>query len=173
MGLFLQKTNITRDYLEDVTATPPRIFWPRAIWSKHAPRVDALHQGGRAAALGALNEMVTNAVLHAEDCLDFLDALREPSVFAFCAIPQVMAIATLALCYNNYNVFRREVKIRKSEAVLLMTTSTTMGAVVRHFDAYAAVMQADVPAADPNAPAMRTALARLRAKCAAHPRYAQ
>ena len=26
-------------------------------------------------------------------------------VFRFCAIPQVMAIGTLALCYNNHEVF--------------------------------------------------------------------
>jgi farnesyl-diphosphate farnesyltransferase len=32
MGLFLQKTNITRDYLEDVTAVNPRIFYPKDIW---------------------------------------------------------------------------------------------------------------------------------------------
>jgi farnesyl-diphosphate farnesyltransferase len=38
-------------------------------------------------------------------------------VFKFCAIPQVMAIATLDLCYNNYEVFKREIKIRKGLAV--------------------------------------------------------
>ena len=26
-------------------------------------------------------------------------------VFRFCAIPQVMAIGTLAMCYNNHEVF--------------------------------------------------------------------
>jgi hypothetical protein len=36
MGLFLQKTNIIRDYLEDISEQPPRIFWPREIWSKYA-----------------------------------------------------------------------------------------------------------------------------------------
>lgn len=30
MGLFLQKTNIIRDYLEDINEK--RIFWPRAVW---------------------------------------------------------------------------------------------------------------------------------------------
>src|SRR5687768_14755887 len=32
MGLFLQKTNIIRDYKEDVEAVHPRIFYPEAIW---------------------------------------------------------------------------------------------------------------------------------------------
>jgi farnesyl-diphosphate farnesyltransferase len=53
MGLFLQKTNIIRDYLEvrqcpcrvnlpvssaapqDIMEEPaPRMFWPKAVWSK-------------------------------------------------------------------------------------------------------------------------------------------
>ena len=33
-GLFLQKVNITRDYLEDLEQN--RIFWPREIWSRYA-----------------------------------------------------------------------------------------------------------------------------------------
>ena len=37
-----------------------------------------------------------------------------------------MAIATLALCYNNKNVFRGVVKIRKGEAVRLIMESTNM-----------------------------------------------
>ena len=37
-----------------------------------------------------------------------------------------MAIATLALCYNNKDVFRGVVKIRKGEAVQLIMESTDM-----------------------------------------------
>jgi Squalene/phytoene synthase len=40
MGLFLQKTNIIRDYLEDIVEEPaPRMFWPREVWGKHADRL--------------------------------------------------------------------------------------------------------------------------------------
>lgn len=40
MGLFLQKTNIIRDYLEDILEEPaPRMFWPREIWGKYAERL--------------------------------------------------------------------------------------------------------------------------------------
>jgi farnesyl-diphosphate farnesyltransferase len=40
MGLFLQKTNIIRDYLEDIVEEPaPRMFWPREIWGKHATQL--------------------------------------------------------------------------------------------------------------------------------------
>lgn len=42
-----------------------------------------------AEAVECLNEMVTNALSHVEDCLKYMSALREPFVFRFCAIPQV------------------------------------------------------------------------------------
>ena len=40
-----------------------------------------------------------------------------------------MAIATLALCYNNKEVFQKMVKIRKGEAVQLIMQSTTLNSV--------------------------------------------
>ncbi|XP_068485299.1 squalene synthase-like [Phaseolus vulgaris] len=49
---------------------------------------------------------VTKALMHAEDSLIYMSALRGSSIFRFCAIPQIMAIGTLALCYNNIEVFR-------------------------------------------------------------------
>ena len=40
-------------------------------------------------AVQCLNDMVTNALMHAEDCLKYMSALRDPAIFKFCAIPQV------------------------------------------------------------------------------------
>lgn len=40
-----------------------------------------------------------------------------------------MAIATLAACYNNKQVFRGVVKIRKGQAVTLMMDATNIQAV--------------------------------------------
>ncbi len=37
-----------------------------------------------------------------------------------------MAIATLALCYENKSVFKQVVKIRKGEAIQLIMESTSM-----------------------------------------------
>ena len=42
---------------------------------------------------------------HAPMCLAYMAQLRDRDIFRFCAIPQVMAIGTLALCYDNHAVF--------------------------------------------------------------------
>jgi len=41
-------------------------------------------------------------------CIKYMKGLRDRDVFRFCAIPQIMAIGTLALCYNNGQVFEGE-----------------------------------------------------------------
>ncbi|KAG4160530.1 hypothetical protein ERO13_D01G003500v2 [Gossypium hirsutum] len=115
MGLFLQKTNIIRDYLEDINEIPKsRMFWPRQIWSKYVKKLEDLKdEENSVKAVQCLNDMVTNALLHVDDCLKYMSALRDPAIFRFCAIPQIMAIGTLALCYNNIKVFRGVVKMRR------------------------------------------------------------
>lgn len=86
----------------------------------------------QASALNALNHLVCNAMELFPDCLEFLSKLRNPSVFAFCAIPQAMALATLNLVYNNPNIFRPlspsskscGVKIRKGQACWILNNCT-------------------------------------------------
>jgi hypothetical protein len=68
--------------------------------------------------------MILNALDHADECLFYLAGLREQSVFNFCAIPQSMAIATLELCFQNYSMFERNIKITKGQACQLMLEST-------------------------------------------------
>ena len=123
MGLFLQKTNIIRDVRED--ADDKRIWWPREIWSKHVDNFDDLFKPEyKQAALECQSEMIWNALCHADDCLFYLAGLKEQSVFNFCAIPQGMAIATLALCFQNYAMFQRNIKITKGQACQIMVDST-------------------------------------------------
>ena len=52
-----------------------------------------------------------------------------PPLFHHSFGKQVMAIATLAACYNNAQVFRGVVKIRKGLAVTLMMEAKNMRAV--------------------------------------------
>lgn len=117
MGLFLQKTNIIRDYLEDINEEPaPRMFWPKEIWGRYVERLEDLQSvEHHDQALACLNHMILNALQHAENCLRYLSELRSPAIFRFCAIPQVMAIGTLAACVNNHEVFEGVVKMRRGE----------------------------------------------------------
>ncbi|KAB1255953.1 Squalene synthase [Camelus dromedarius] len=116
MGLFLQKTNIIRDYLED--QREGREFWPREVWGKYVKKLgDFAKPENVDVAVQCLNELITNTLHHIPDVITYLSRLRNQSVFNFCAIPQVMAIATLAACYNNQQVFRGVVKIRKGQAI--------------------------------------------------------
>jgi farnesyl-diphosphate farnesyltransferase len=49
-----------------------------------------------------------NALEHLPQCIEYMEELQDPQVFRFCAIPQAMAVGTLALCYNNGAVFEGE-----------------------------------------------------------------
>lgn len=167
MGLFLQKTNITRDYLEDVTAVNPRIFYPKDIWGKYAKNIGDLKEPeNKEQALQCLNEMVTNAMAHINDCLDYMMLLTHPNVFKFCGLPQAMAIATLARIYNNYDVFKREVKIRKGEAVQIMMYGGNYETIISYFVQYIKELEDKIPESDPNAEKMRHYIAVARARIA-------
>ena len=122
MGLFLQKTNIIRDYLEDINEEPaPRMFWPKEIWGMYGETLESFKKDENSSnALACLNHMVANALSHVDTCLEYLSKLQDPSIFAFCAIPQVMAIGTLEACYNNHGVFTGVVKMRRGETAKIM-----------------------------------------------------
>lgn len=117
MGLLLQKTNILRDVREDIDDA--RFFWPRSVWEKHG----FTHPGQlrelerRKDAMWVLSAMTLDALRHCCDSLDYLALLKCQSVFNFCAIPAVMAVATLSVCFMNPAVFDKNVKIRKAQAV--------------------------------------------------------
>ena len=140
MGLFLQKTNIIRDYLEDLDAG--RTWWPEEIWSKYASDLSWFkHHPTDAKSLACLQHMVTDALAHVPDCIDYLMRLRNPQVFAFCAIPQVMAIATLCEVSGNCEVFMRNVKIRKGLGARIMLESHTLRQCNAWFRSFAMEMK--------------------------------
>ncbi|XP_006362006.1 squalene synthase [Solanum tuberosum] len=153
MGLFLQKTNIIRDYLEDINEVPKcRMFWPREIWSKYVNKLEDLkYEENSVKAVQCLNEMVTNALSHVEDCLTYLFNLRDPAIFRFCAIPQVMAIGTLAMCYDNIEVFRGVVKMRRGLTAKVIDRTKTMADVYGAFFDFSCMLKSKVNNNDPNA----------------------
>ncbi len=152
MGLFLQKTNIIRDYLEDYV--DGRAFWPQEIWKKYAPTGklgDFALAENQTVALHCLNELVTNALQCIPECLQYMELLKTEEVFRFCAIPQVMAVATLGALYNNPKVFTGVVKIRKGQAAQLMLDTKTLGGLHKWFYLTCSDILARVPSTDPNA----------------------
>ncbi|CAF1077076.1 unnamed protein product [Brachionus calyciflorus] len=119
MGLFLQKTNIIRDYAEDVEKK--RYFWPEEICSEFTTNYIEFLGKPCDNAMRLLNTMVNDALRHFNECINYLKSLNEISVFKFCSIPQVMALATLELVFNNELVFSSNVKLEKSESLKIFS----------------------------------------------------
>eukprot|EP00300_Choanocystis_sp_HF-7_P042318 c9070_g1_i2.p2 GENE.c9070_g1_i2~~c9070_g1_i2.p2 ORF type:complete len:414 (+),score=85.81 c9070_g1_i2:116-1357(+) len=166
-GLLLQKTNITRDYLEDII--DGRIFWPRAIWERYAASLDHFKLPEyRAQALQALNHMICNAIEHVPDTLEYIAGLKNLQVFRFVAFPQVMAIATLARCYNNGGVFEGAVKIRKGETAKIFLGTADMDDVYRWFLIFVDEMRRKIAPSDPVTPRLTQLLDKIAALCLEH-----
>lgn len=152
MGLFLQKTNIIRDYLEDYC--DGRTFWPQEIWKQYTTSNDLgelRDPANQTKALHCLNHMILNALECIPECLEYMQLLRHKQIFNFCAIPQVMAIATLADIYNNPQVFTGVVKIRKGLAVKMIYETTDMVNLHKWFYVLTKRIYENIPEKDPNA----------------------
>lgn len=167
MGLFLQKTNIIRDYLEDIVEEPaPRMFWPKCVWSKYAKDLDAFqYPQNRVKAVHCANHLITNALEHAGDSLTYMQELKNIDVFRFCAIPQVMAIATLAECYENGKIFEGVVKIRRGLSARIMLECLDIFDVARMFKGYADQLESKIKDSDPNSTKTRKQLASVHKRC--------
>ncbi len=125
IGMTLQKTNIIRDYHEDMHAG--RVFLPKEIWGKYESTIEAFEQNfDKPSSIDCLNELLNNALLHVADSLTYLSRLENERIFKFTAIPQVMALATLEKLYGNKEVFRSNVKISKIVATKLITQTRTI-----------------------------------------------
>ncbi|KAL7413507.1 putative farnesyl-diphosphate farnesyltransferase [Mrakia frigida] len=168
LGLLLQKTNILRDIKED--ADDGRGFWPREVWGnekygKFSALTDLVQKGEQDAvgsgAMWVLSAMTVDAIGHATDALDYLSLLKNQSVFTFCAIPAVMAMATLELCFMNDQVFKRNVKIRKGEAVQLIMKCTNPRDVAFLFRQYARRLHAKSIPSDPSFVKLSIACGRI------------
>ncbi|KAK2644806.1 hypothetical protein Ddye_020001 [Dipteronia dyeriana] len=102
------------------------------------------YEENSAKAVQCLNEMVTNALRHVEDCLKHMSALKDNAVLRFCAIRPVLAMGTLALCYNNIDVFKTGVKLRSGLAAKIYDPTRTMTDVYNAFFEFASVMKSKV-----------------------------
>mmetsp|Transcript_12908 Transcript_12908/g.36557 ORF Transcript_12908/g.36557 Transcript_12908/m.36557 type:complete len:448 (+) Transcript_12908:106-1449(+) len=158
MGLFLQKTNIIRDYLEDLDVG--RVWWPVEVYQRHgfADISDIRANPSSPEAQAVLQDLVCNAVELIPDCLRFMSLLKHPQIFKFCAIPQVMAIATLEKLYNNPRVYTGVVKIRKGTSCYLILHTENMAALNDIFADYSRRILYRVNDTDYNAEVTRSRL---------------
>jgi len=149
MGLFLQKTNIIRDYEED--QRDGRSFWPKEIWSNYTNDLSSfLEPKNHGNGLHCISELVANSLEHVINVLQYLSLIEDQSSFNFCAIPQVMAIATLELVYQNPQVFEKNVKIRKGTTCWLILNSRKFDDVVNIFRIYIRKIHHKSTPLDPN-----------------------
>ncbi|TXG64633.1 hypothetical protein EZV62_011627 [Acer yangbiense] len=75
-------------------------------------------------AVQCLNEMVTDALKHAGDCLKHLSTLNDDH--AALQFLGVKGIGTSVLCYNNIEVFKAKVRLRRGLAARLYEQTKTM-----------------------------------------------
>ncbi|XP_051135190.1 squalene synthase 8-like isoform X2 [Andrographis paniculata] len=154
MGVLGQKLDIITDYLDDINAMPTaRMFWPRQIWSKYVDKLEDLKEERNSAkALFCLNEMVTNALVHVESSLNQISSLRDPAYIQFYAIVQVIIFRTLALCYNNIQVFNGTgINLRGGIAAKLFYKTRTKSDVYQAFYDISYMLKSKVDSNDPNA----------------------
>jgi hypothetical protein len=95
MGLYLQKTNIIRDYLEDITEEPaPRMFWPKQIWGKYANE------------LADFKEPKNRCAAFANTGFDTIGLLLLTLLLLTLALPSliVVLLSSLLAAAENYNL---------------------------------------------------------------------
>jgi farnesyl-diphosphate farnesyltransferase len=122
MGIFLQKTNIIRDVKEDMDES--RFWWPTNIVKKYVDKPSELfknenknqennNEENESKSVECLNDLIINAMKHIPQCIEYLSMIYDPKHFRFCAIPQVVAVQTLATLFSNKNVFKQTEKLNK------------------------------------------------------------
>ncbi|CAG8573533.1 4318_t:CDS:2 [Gigaspora margarita] len=139
MGIFLQKLNILRDFVEDLNEN--RRFWPKEIWYQYVSEIeDLILVENKEKALNCLSALVLNTLLHVPDCLNYLILLDDPDIFSFAATPLVMGYSTLASTFKNYDSYSKVIKIRKGEGAKLFFRCTSMSEVAKIFFEYTQVI---------------------------------
>lgn len=99
------------------------------------------------------------------DSLEYMSRLKNVEVFRFCAIPQVMAIATLAECYGNGKVFEGVVKIRRGLSARIMLSTQDIFDAAKAFKDFGAVIKRKAEGSDPNAKTTLKNLAKIEKRC--------
>ena len=157
IGRFLQKTNIIRDFREDLDQG--RVWWPEVAWGgpptspPSSPKSlpirrpqDLTLPENWALALHALSCLIGNALQDLPRCIVYLSNLESVRVLRFCAINQLLALATLIQCYRNPAIFSSStpIKVRRSFVVSVFLQLTSFSRVVTLFVRLAKALRARV-----------------------------
>lgn len=164
LGLFLQKTNITRDYYEDIPEG--KYWWPKEIWKKHKKSI--LDMGYDNASRACLNEMVLDALILIPDIIKYHCHLKSFAFRRWCSVPSLMAIATLDACFDNPQVFKKNVKISKDDAIRVILKCDTLESFLETFSFYLKNIKNKIPLNDPNYIKIRDACDKGIACCIQH-----
>lgn len=126
-------------------------FWPKEIWHRYCESLgDLIRPENKDRALQCLNDMLFNAMAHIEDVLEYLSMVKSPYCFKFCALPQIMAIATLSMLCGNYKIFTHgHIKIHRGEAIWLMKESNNIDRVAAIFRMYIRLNKNKITPSDP------------------------
>ena len=140
---------------------PPAFAQMRSTPRQEPVAAAVVAKGSRSSALHCLNFLVADALELVPDALEYLRRVKTPQVFKFCAIPQVMAIATLDACFDNPRVFTGVVKIRKGMAARLILACGSIAPVEAWFYSFARRMESRCPADDPSRAKLLAATATI------------
>ncbi|KAI3876767.1 hypothetical protein MKX03_037434 [Papaver bracteatum] len=167
LGTMLQKLHIIQDFFDDMNEIPKgRIYWPRQIWSKYVDKLDDLiHPEEPEKALWCLNDMVTDALSHAADSLEYLSTLPHSGTFNLCAIIQVIAVGTLSLCYNNIEVFRGGARMSPGQCAKAVLGIKTMSDVYEAIYDFLSTLKTKIDSNDPNATKTLTCVKEIQKIC--------
>ena len=146
------------------------MFWPKAIWGKYASKLEDFKDSAeRGPAVQCLNHMILDALRHLPFCIEYMKKLRNRMVFRFCAIPQIMAIGTLAICCNNGKLFEGVVKMRRGQTALVFDSCDNMGDLIAWFEKFLIVLEAKVSSElskdDPNYSKLKKAVEGHKQLC--------
>ncbi|KAH7574994.1 hypothetical protein JRO89_XS02G0031100 [Xanthoceras sorbifolium] len=161
------QAHMIKDYLEDINEIPkPRIFWPREIYSKYVDKIEDLKcEENSVKAVQCLNEMVTDALKHTGDCLNHLSTLNDDAALQFFGALAVKGMGTLVLCYNNIQVFKDKVKLRRGLAARLYEQTKMMSDIYNVYFEFSSVMKSKVEMHDPNAMKTLSELNKIQEVC--------
>ncbi|KAI3879704.1 hypothetical protein MKX03_014194 [Papaver bracteatum] len=153
MGLMFQKVHFIGDFFDDMNEIPKgRMYWPREIWSKYVAKLeDLLHKEHSEKAVCCLNDMVTDALSHVVDCLEYLSTLRHADIFQVYAIGQILVIGTMSLCYSNIEVFRGRVRMSRDQCLKVVFGTKAMSDVYQAVYDFSSTLKTKIGGNDPNA----------------------